>query len=44
MLTKELLQQNDALSALTDEQIGVIENLSRNDENQVIGNRFGEVY
>ena len=35
---------NEALAGLTDEQITAIETLSRNDEDVVIGARFGEVY
>jgi len=42
MLTKELLQAN--LQGLTDEQVTKIVTLSQNDENAVIGSRFGEVY
>lgn len=42
MLTKELLQAN--LQGLTDEQVTKIVTLSQNDENAVIGARFGEVY
>lgn len=44
MLTKELLTANAVLNTLTDEQIDAIVTLSSNDENTVIGNRFGEVY
>lgn len=44
MLTKELLQANAELKGLTDEQLSVIENLSKNDEDRVIGTRIGEVY
>lgn len=44
MLTKELLAANAVLTSLSDEQINAIVTLSQNDENTVIGNRFGEVY
>lgn len=44
MLTKELLKANAELTGLTDEQLSVIENLSKNDEDRVIGTRIGEVY
>jgi len=44
MLNKETLIANDALKGLTDEQITAIETLSKNDEDAVIGSRFGEVY
>lgn len=44
MLTKELLKANAELAGLTDEQLSVIENLSKNDEDRVIGARIGEVY
>lgn len=44
MLTTEVLKANESLSALTDEQLSAIVTLSQNDENAVIGARFGEVY
>lgn len=44
MLTKETLIANEALAGLTDEQITAITTLSANDENTVIGQKFGEVY
>lgn len=44
MLTTELLRQQSALSALTDDQINAIADLSKNDEEVVIGKRFGELY
>lgn len=44
MLTTEVLKANESLSALTDEQVSAIVTLSQNDENAVIGARFGEVY
>ena len=43
-LTATLLKANSGLSGLTDEQISIIEELSRNDENTVIGNRIGELH
>ena len=44
MLTKETLIANEALAGLTEEQITAITTLSENDENAVIGQKFGEVY
>lgn len=44
MLTTEVLKANESLSALSDEQLNAIVTLSQNDENAVIGARFGEVY
>ena len=44
MLTRETLVANEALKGLTDEQIETIATLSQNDENTVIGQRFGEAY
>ena len=44
MLTKETIVANDALKDLSEEQISAIATLSENDENAVIGQRFGEVY
>ena len=44
MLTRDILQSNEALSGLTDEQLEAIVTLSKNDEDQVIGTRIGEVY
>lgn len=44
MLTTDILRANEALAALTDEQLNTIATLSRNDEEAVIGKRFGEVY
>ncbi len=44
MLTSEILKQNESLASLSDEQLTAIETLSQNDENAVIGSRFGEVY
>lgn len=44
MLTTEVLKANESLAGLTDEQLTAITTLSQNDENAVIGARFGEVY
>ena len=44
MLTTELIKAQTALSALTDEQIDVIAELSKNDENTVIGQKLFEVH
>ena len=44
MLTTEVIKANESLASLTDEQINAITTLSQNDENAVIGARFGEVY
>ena len=44
MLTKETLIANEALKGLTEEQLTAITTLSENDENTVIGQKFGEVY
>lgn len=44
MLTKETILANDALKDLSEEQVGAITTLSQNDENAVIGQKFGEVY
>ena len=43
-LTAELLRANAGLTGLTDEQVNAIVELSRNDENTVIGNRIGELH
>ena len=44
MLTTELLKQQAALQGLTDVQLTAIADLSKNDEDVVIGKRFGELY
>lgn len=44
MLTTEILKANELLASLTDDQLNAIATLSRNDEEAVIGQRFGEVY
>ena len=43
-LTAVLLRANAALAGLSDEQIAAIEELSRNDENTVVGTRIGELH
>ena len=44
MLTVEILRQNAALAALTDEQFNAIAEMSKNDENTVIGTRIGALH
>ena len=44
MLTIELLKQNAKLSGLSDEQLSVISEMSKNDENTVIGNKIGALH
>lgn len=44
MLTRKIITASTELSALTDAQIAAIEELSRNDENSVLGTRIGEIY
>lgn len=44
MLTIEMLQQNTALAGLTDAQLNAISEMSRNDENSVIGTRIGALH
>lgn len=44
MLTLETLKQNTALQGLTDEQFNAIAEMSKNDENVVIGNRIGALH
>ena len=43
-LTKELINGNAKLNALTDEQKAIIIEMSRNDEASVIGQKTGEIY
>lgn len=43
-LTAAILRANAGLAALSDEQLGIIEELSRNDENTVIGAKIGELH
>ena len=44
MLTIEMLQQNTALAGLTEAQLNAIAEMSRNDENTVIGTRIGSLH
>lgn len=44
MITVEMLNQNPAVSGLTDAQKAVIAEMSRNDENNVIGTRIGALH
>lgn len=44
MLTGDVIKQNKALEGLTDDQIKAIEELSKNDENQVIGKKTNEFW
>lgn len=44
MLTREMLQQNAALATLSEEQFNAIAEMSRNDENTVIGARIGALH
>ncbi len=44
MLTKELIQKNEALKGLTEEQVAAIAELSKNDEAEVIGNKVAEIH
>jgi hypothetical protein len=44
MLTIEMLQQSSALAGLTAEQYTAIAEMSRNDENTVIGTKIGALH
>lgn len=44
MLTLDMLRQNTALTGLTDEQFKAIAEMSKNDENSVIGARIGALH
>ena len=44
MLTIEMLRQSSALTGLTDDQLNAIAEMSRNDENTVIGTKIGAVH
>lgn len=44
MLTVEMLRQNAALAALTDDQLKAIAEMSKNDENTVIGTKIGALH
>lgn len=43
-LTVAILRANAGLAALSDEQLSIIEEMSKNDENAVIGTRIGELH
>lgn len=44
MLTVEILRQNSALTSLTDDQLNAIAEMSKNDENTVIGTKIGALH
>lgn len=44
MLTVDMLKMNTALQGLTEEQLNAVAEMSRNDENTVIGNRIGALH
>lgn len=44
MLTVEMLKQSSALTGLSDEQLAAIAEMSKNDENTVIGTRIGALH
>lgn len=44
MLTVEMLRQSSALTGLTDDQLAAVAEMSRNDENVVIGTRIGALH
>lgn len=44
MLTIEMLQQSSTLTGLTDDQLNAIAEMSRNDENTVIGTKIGALH
>lgn len=44
MLTIEMLRQNSALEGLSDSQLNAIAEMSRNDENSVIGTKIGALH
>lgn len=44
MLTIEMLQQSSALTGLTDDQLNAIAEMSKNDENTVIGTKIGALH
>jgi hypothetical protein len=43
-LTSELIRANAALAGLSDAQVAAITEMSRNDEDSVIGQKTGEIY
>lgn len=44
MLTRDILRQNAAFAELSDDILSQIEQMSRNDEDTVIGKRIGEIH
>lgn len=44
MLTIEMLRQNSALTGLSDAQLTAIAEMSKNDENTVIGTKIGALH
>ena len=44
MLTIEMLRQSSALAGLTDAQFTAIAEMSKNDENTVIGTKIGALH
>ena len=44
MLTIEMLRQSSALTGLTDDQLNAIAEMSRNDENTVVGTKIGALH
>lgn len=44
MLTIEMLRQSSALTSLTDDQLNAITEMSKNDENSVIGTKIGALH
>lgn len=44
MLTIEMLRQNSALAGLSDAQLTAIAEMSKNDENTVIGTKIGALH
>lgn len=44
MLTVDMLRQNKALSGLSDEVLSAVAEMSKNDENTVLGNRIGTLH
>ena len=44
MLTIEMLRQSSALTGLTDDQLNAIAEMSRNDENTIIGTKIGALH
>jgi hypothetical protein len=44
MLTIEMLRQSSALTGLTDDQLNAIAEMSRNDENTIVGTKIGALH